>query len=129
MKTRHVIGLSMLAGVALGAIAIQGLHAQAKPPVYAIVDIDEINNPVGFTANAGRSNEAATAVFKGSGGRYLARTDKITALDGTPPKRFIIAAFASVEKAKDWYNSPESGKVNQIRMKTTKSRSFIVEGM
>jgi hypothetical protein len=41
MKAPHVIGLSMLAGVALGATAIQGLHAQAKPPVYVIVDFSD----------------------------------------------------------------------------------------
>ncbi len=42
MKPIQIAALSMLAGVSLGAIAIQGLHAQAKPPVYAIVVIDEI---------------------------------------------------------------------------------------
>jgi hypothetical protein len=30
----------MLAGAALGAGAIQGLHAQAKPPVYLVTEID-----------------------------------------------------------------------------------------
>jgi hypothetical protein len=29
----------MLAGAALGAAAIQGLHAQAKPPVYTVSEI------------------------------------------------------------------------------------------
>jgi|SRR5271169_1346407 len=129
MKTRHVVGLSMLVGVALGAIAVQGLHAQAKPPVYAIIDIDEITDPVGFATNTARSNEAATANFKKTGGRYLVRTDKITGLDGTPPKRVIVAAFDSAEKAQAWYNSPEQKKVNDIRMKSTKSRLFLVEGL
>jgi len=59
----------------------------------------------------------------------LARTTKITALDGILPKRFIIAAFDSTENAKVWYDSPGQKKVNDIRMKTTKSRAFIVEGM
>ena len=100
MKTRHVIGLSMLAGVALGVFAIQGLHAQAKPPVYSIVDIDEITDPVGFATNTARSNKAATANFKNTGGRYLVRTDKITGLDGVPPKRVIVAAFESARRHK-----------------------------
>jgi hypothetical protein len=30
----------MLAGFGLGAVAVQGLHAQAKPPVYQVVEID-----------------------------------------------------------------------------------------
>ena len=39
MKTRYTVALSMIAGAALGAAAIQGLHAQAKPPVYAVAEI------------------------------------------------------------------------------------------
>jgi hypothetical protein len=40
MKTYYAVGLGMLAGFGLGAIAIQGIHAQAKPPVYLITEID-----------------------------------------------------------------------------------------
>ena len=36
MKTYYTIALSILTGTAIGAVAIQTLHAQAKPPVYAI---------------------------------------------------------------------------------------------
>ena len=129
MKTRHVIGLSMLAGVALGAIVVQGLHAQAKPPVYYVGDISDVTDPEGYKAVGGRSAASAAALLKDFGGHYISRTDSITALDGTAPKRFIIIRFDSVEKAKGWYNSAEMKKVNEIRMKTTKSRSFIVEGM
>jgi len=129
MKTRHVIGLSMLAGVAFGAIAVQGLNAQAKLPVYWVGDISAVTNPEGDKANTERTTESAAALLKDFGGRYLSRTTKITALDGTAPKRFIIIAFDSAEKAKGWYNSPGQMKVNEIRMKTTKSRAFIVEGL
>ncbi len=38
MKTRYTVALSMLAGATIGAFAFQGLHAQAKPPVYFIVE-------------------------------------------------------------------------------------------
>ncbi len=36
MKARWTVALSMLVGIAVGAAAIQTLHAQAKPPVYMI---------------------------------------------------------------------------------------------
>src|SRR5215813_2349576 len=36
MKTRYTVALSMLAGVAVGAAAIQGLHAQAGKKVYLL---------------------------------------------------------------------------------------------
>ena len=129
MKTVRVIALSMLAGAALGATAVRGLHAQAKPPVNVITDISEITDPAGQEANRGRSTADVQAVIKKFGGRYLARTEKITALDGTPPKRIIIWSFANAETAQAFYNSPEEKKVDEIRMKTTKSRSFIVEGL
>jgi hypothetical protein len=32
MKIRYTVALSILAGVAVGAAAVQALHAQAKPP-------------------------------------------------------------------------------------------------
>ena len=58
-------------------------------------------------------------------GRYVIRTETVTALDGTPPKRFVVLAFESKEKAQGW---ADSQGVNVIRAKTTKSRSFMVEG-
>ena len=129
MKTRYTVALAMLAGIAIGATAIQGLHAQAKPPVYAVVDVSEITDPEGFKAIGQRSTAEAAAVFKALGGRYITRTDKITAIDGTAPKRFIIIAFDSAEKAQAWNNLPAQKEVTAIRIKTTKSRAFIVEGM
>ncbi len=87
-------------GIGIGGAAIQTLNAQAKPPAFVVVDISDITDPEGFKALGQRSNEAAATVFKEAGGHYLARTPNITALDGTPQKRFIIIAFDSVEKAK-----------------------------
>jgi hypothetical protein len=40
MKTRYTVALSILAGVAVGAAAVQALHAQAKPPAYVVAEID-----------------------------------------------------------------------------------------
>ena len=43
MKTRYTVAVSMIAGAALGGAAIQGLHAQAKPPVYYVAEIEVTN--------------------------------------------------------------------------------------
>jgi uncharacterized membrane protein YgdD (TMEM256/DUF423 family) len=40
MKTRYTVALSMLAGVALGAVAVQGLQAQAKPKAYIVTETE-----------------------------------------------------------------------------------------
>jgi len=129
MSSKWKLGVAAIAGVAFGGLAIHGIHAQAKPPVYAIVDISEITDPEGFKAIGQRTNEAASAVFKELGGRYLARSSEITALDGTAPKRFVIIAFDNAEKAQAWHNSSAQKPVNDVRIKTTKSRVFLVTGM
>ena len=129
MRMRHAVGISVLVGVALGVIVVQGLNAQAKPSVYFVADINEVTDVVAWRAVSGRPDASAAALLKDFGGQYISRTENIIALDGTPPKRFIITRFDSTEKAKTWYNSPEQQKVNENRIKNTKSRSFIVEGM
>ena len=128
MKTNHRLALTLLTGAALGAAVITGLNAQAKAPgAYVVVDITDISDPEGFKALLPKAPPALAAFD----GRFIARTEKITALGGAPPKRFIIIAFDSVDKANAWNDSPAQKEVNDIRLKSTKSRSFIVstEGM
>ena len=128
MRIQYTVALAMLAGVGLGGAAIQGLHAQAKPPVLIVTDIIEVTNPEGFKAVTQRAAGSAEAL-KQVGGRYIARTDKITAIDGNPPKRLIIYAFDSAEKAQAFSNATSQKEINEIRKNNTKSRSFFVEGM
>jgi len=45
MKTRYTVILSMFAGCAIGASAIQAINAQQGPGAYAIVDIADVTNP------------------------------------------------------------------------------------
>ena len=44
MKTRFVVLVSVMAGIATGAAAVQALHAQAKPPAFVVGEID-VKNP------------------------------------------------------------------------------------
>jgi hypothetical protein len=44
MKSRFTVSLAILAGVGIGAVAVQSLHAQSKPPVYFVGET-EISNP------------------------------------------------------------------------------------
>ena len=48
----------MVAGAALGGAAIQGLHAQAKPPVYYVAEID-VTNPDAYAKEYAPKMEAA----------------------------------------------------------------------
>ncbi len=47
MKQYLGLGVGMLAGAVLGAAAVSGLHAQAKPPVYLVTEID-VTNPQAY---------------------------------------------------------------------------------
>jgi uncharacterized protein (DUF1330 family) len=122
MRTRHIVALSTLTGAALGAVAIQGLHAQAKPPTYVVVAIRSIADPDGLQSVILKT---APKVLTDAGGRYDIRTSDVTGLDGTPPKRFVLIAFDSVEKAQAWHNSSAQKEIDALRAKSTDSLSFM----
>jgi uncharacterized protein (DUF1330 family) len=111
MRTQYTVALSMLAGVALGAVSVGGLYAQGKAPgAYAIIDISDVSNPDGFKQLFPKAPPAVAAFD----GHFVTRTEKITALDGTPPKRFVIIGFDSVDKAKAWDASAAQKEVNEV---------------
>ena len=46
MDRSIALGLAMLAGMVIGATAVDGLHAQNKAPgAYAVLDLGAINSP------------------------------------------------------------------------------------
>ena len=46
MNRLIALGLALLAGAAIGATAVNGLHAQNKAPgAYAVLDLRAINSP------------------------------------------------------------------------------------
>src|SRR5664280_3152925 len=97
MKTNYKIAIALVAGTALGAAAVQGLHAQAKPPGYVVGEID-VSNQEAFT------NEyvplAVKALGQAAGYKPMARGGKTVAIDGAPPKtRIVINSFASLDAA------------------------------
>ena len=90
MKQFAGLGLAMLAGAALGAAAVSGLHAQGKPTIYLVTEID-VTNPEAYGKEFAPK---AQATIKAAGGRLVAiggaggaGASTITSLEGTPPKR------------------------------------------
>jgi uncharacterized protein (DUF1330 family) len=126
MKTQHTVALSVLAGIAIGAVAVQGLHAQANPPVYTVTEIDVTN----IDAYVKEYAPLAQATIKNSGGKLLAAGQKVTTLEGAPPKaRVAIQVWDSLEKAQAWRNSAEYKKAREIGDKYARFRAFAVEGL
>jgi len=124
MKTRYTVALSMLAGAALGGAAIQGLHAQAKPPVYTVSEIQITD----LDAYLKEFAPVAQASIKAAGGKVLAGGPG-TSLEGAPPAtRVTIQMWDSLEKAKAWRNGAEYKKAREIGDKYAKFRAIAVEG-
>jgi len=61
---------------------------------------------------------------------FLVRGSNIQSLEGEAPKGgIVVIAFDSVEKAREWYDSPAYAAIKPIRQSAAKSRLFIVEGL
>lgn len=126
MRTHSTVTLAMLAGFGLGAVAVQGLHAQATPPAYQISEIDMMNQEAYVKDYAPR----AQAAIKAAGGRFLAAGGKVTPIEGEPAKaRVAIIAWESAEKAQAYRDSAAFKELLPIRDKLAKFRTIIVEGL
>jgi uncharacterized protein (DUF1330 family) len=126
MKMISRIALALLSGTALGAAVATGLMAQVKAPIYAVIDISEMIDTDAYIKAVSAAEPQATT---SAGGQFIIRSSKPIALDGVAPNRFLLIKFDTEEKARAWYNSPAIKEVNAVRMKTAKSRAFILDGL
>jgi hypothetical protein len=83
MKQYFGLGLAVLVGTVIGAAAVSGLHAQAKPPVYLVTEID-VTNPEAYGREFGPK---AVANIKAAGGRFLYQPSDWVTLGGFPNRR------------------------------------------
>jgi uncharacterized protein (DUF1330 family) len=133
MRSNFRIATVMLAGVALGALAVEGLHAQAKPPVYYVSEIDVRDADTYAKEYAPK----AQAIIKAAGGRFVAvggvagnLAGRLTTFEGEAPKRVTIQVWDSLEKIKAWRDSKEFAEIRKVGEKyATFSRGFAVEGV
>ena len=124
MKTQQAAVLAAIVGFGLGAISTGVLHAQAKPPIYAIVEID-MKNPEAYQKDY---VPKAQAVIKASGGRILA-AGKAVSIEGDPPKsRVVVQSWDSMEQYQAYRNSKEFKEVRKTGNTLATFRAFVVEG-
>src|SRR5512138_1355230 len=103
MKALYQWSLAVLTGAALGAVAGQGLRAQAKPPVYVVAEI-EVTDPATYQTYVDRNGP----LVQSFGGRFLTRGGKTEVIAGPPPRgRVAIYMFESMEKMQTWRDSPQ----------------------
>jgi uncharacterized protein (DUF1330 family) len=126
MKTNYKLAVALVAGAAIGGAAIQGLHAQAKPPVYVVGEISVTN----VDAYTKEFVPLARASIKNSGGKSVAASQTVTSLEGAPQtSRVTINAFDSLEKAKAWRTGAEYAAARKIGDKYATFRAYVVEGL
>jgi uncharacterized protein (DUF1330 family) len=126
MKTRYTVVLSMIAGAAVGAAAIQGLHAQAKPKAYLVTEIEVID----AAAQAAYAS-LVQATIKAAGARnFFTAGGKVTAFEGEAPKVVAISEWDSIDQVQAYRNSAAFKNLAPQRDKAQKQiRSFAVEAV
>jgi uncharacterized protein (DUF1330 family) len=124
MKPHHTLALGMLASFALGAVAVQSLHAQSKPPAYFIAE-NEVTNTDAYKKEF---LSVVGPVIEAHGGRYLA-AGSATALSGDAPRsRVVIITFDNMDKLLGWYKSAEHQKALPVGAKYAKFREYALPG-
>ena len=124
MKTRYIAALALVSGFGLGAVSVQTLHAQAKPPAYTIAEI-EVKNPAEYQKYIDGTGLAVPA----AGGRFLVRGGRTFVINGSPPKRIALIEWPSFEKGRAYHESEAYRKFIPIRDSSSDFRGFVIEGM
>jgi uncharacterized protein (DUF1330 family) len=126
MKHQHSLGLAVLAGIAIGAVAIEGLQAQAKPKAYTVSELETLDGAAqtAYIPLVQAAQKAAGARLFNTGG------GKIVAMEGAAPKRVAITEWDSLEKAEAFYNSTAWKDLGPQRDKAVKTiRRYAVEAL
>ena len=114
----------MLAGVAIGASAMHGLHAQSSPPAFSIGEL-EVTDAAGYAPIAA----TLTAENRNSGAKIVVQAGGVEVVEGAAPQRVVISQWKSMDDAKKFYSSAVVKKAFEDRKKYTKARLYIVEGL
>jgi uncharacterized protein (DUF1330 family) len=127
MNPKSKIMLAVVVGAALGAAAVQGLYAQAKPKAYTVSELETLDAAAqaAYVPAVQAAQKAAGArVFNTGGGR-------IVAMEGAAaPQRVAITEWDSLEQAQAFYNSAAWKNLSPQRDKATKTiRRYAVEAV
>lgn len=94
-------------------------------PAYLISQI-EVHDPVGYE----EYRRLVGASLEKYGGKFIARGGRIDVLEGDwEPKRVVICEFESLERAREWYESPEYLPAMKVRLRTSDARIIVVDGL
>jgi uncharacterized protein (DUF1330 family) len=125
MNNLVIAGLGVVAGIAIGAAATQGLQAQTSAPVFYVSE-STVKDQTGYAPIQAKIREAT----KQSTGKFLAQASKTVAIEGEASvTTATIVQFKNMDDAKKVYLSPAMKKLFDERKPFVTGRSFLVEGL
>ncbi|MGB8577493.1 MAG: DUF1330 domain-containing protein [Pseudolabrys sp.] len=125
MKVHFTAAFSILVGIAIGGIAVRGLNAQTRPPAYVIGEIEVADQENYAKEYLSRSQKP---IITDGGGKFLSRGSKTISIRGEPPRRIVLLAFESLDRAQAAFNSPAYAEALMYGERYAKFRIFAVEG-
>jgi uncharacterized protein (DUF1330 family) len=126
MRIRYTVALSLIAGVAIGGFAVQGLHAQTKLKAYSI---GEIIPTAGATVSP-TYLAAARKALADAGGRSMGTLKgRIFHAEGdAPPIGVAMTEWDSADDARAFFQSKAWKDLAPEGEKTARTkRRYIVE--
>ena len=94
-------------------------------PAYLILNI-EVTNPARYAEYVKTAGDTVTKY----GGRYLVRGGRAERLEGSvEPKRVVVLAFDSADRARAWWASAEYAGPKAMRQSAAKTETILVEGV
>lgn len=119
------LAAAMIVGIALGSLGAYTLEAQRTPAGYFVGEILEVSDQAQYNAYAA----SVSKTVEQYGGHFMVRGGKTESLEGEEPRRIVMLAFNSLDDARKWYNSPEYSAITPLRLASSRSRAFLVEGV
>jgi uncharacterized protein (DUF1330 family) len=104
---------------------LYGAHPEIDMPAFVIVEI-ELRDPEAYETY----KSLVPASVDAFGGRFVARGGATETLEGDwAPERIVVLEFPSLERAKQWWDSPEYRDAKAIRMRAAQTRMIVTEGV
>lgn len=125
MRGKTAYFLVLVAGIAIGAWGVPALLAQTAPhPAYVLAEV-HVTDPAGF----GEYVKQLPATLAPYHAKTLVRGLADTKEGASPDGNVVILAFDSLKDANDWYASPAYQAIIPLRLKSSTTRAYIVDGV
>ena len=93
--------------------------------VYVVVNV-RVTDPARYA----QYRDKAPDTIARYGGRYLARGGAVEVIEGEwDPQRLVLLEFGSMERFREWYDSPEYTPLKRLRGEATVTELVVVEGL